>query len=303
MLSLPFIVYIIVVFFVDPFNYFNFSHLVPDSIKIRTSKIINPVFWKLTDYRKHPMTSILLGDSRSFKDIILIDNISGDAYFDFGYPGGTLSEIISTFKEVSKRTRLKNIYISVNFDLYNQYSREDRAKSAINTLNNPMLYFFDTDVLRSFYYIFKICYLDKSLKIWVPRMTKQSFWAAQVRFSAYKYFSKYKYPENIHDSLIQIGNYCKTNSIKLVFIIPPTHIDLQNRVSDFNLQSELSRFKSDLSSIAATYDFDYRNSLTINMDNFKDPYHYTKYVEEQIIREVWGGKIKYARLLGTTTTK
>jgi hypothetical protein len=83
--------------------------------------------------------------------------------------------------------------------------------------------------------------------------------------------------------------------VRLTFIIFPTHVDLQRRISDFHLD-EYRRLKQALQAMAPTYDFDYANDMTGNRDNFSDPYHYNRAAGQEIVREVWGGQTMLARI-------
>jgi hypothetical protein len=88
-----------------------------------------------------------------------------------------------------------------------------------------------------------------------------------------------------------ISNYCNKNSINLVFIIPPSHISLQNKIDEYNLSPQRRQFLSDIKKLSKVYNFNYPNELTINYDNFKDPYHFDpEKVLPLIIEEVWGEK-------------
>jgi hypothetical protein len=68
-------------------------------------------------------------------------------------------------------------------------------------------------------------------------------------------------------------------------------------VGDFGLEGEYARFKQDLGALAPTYDFDIPSEVTLNKDNFSDPYHSRKPVIDEVIREIWSGTLKYGRLL------
>ena len=87
--------------------------------------------------------------------------------------------------------------------------------------------------------------------------------------------------------LVNISDYCKKNNINLVFFIPPTHIDLQEQVKYFSLQKEENKFKNDLHNIAKTYDFDYSNKLTVNKNNFSDPFHLNKELFSLILNDLF----------------
>ena len=73
-----------------------------------------------------------------------------------------------------------------------------------------------------------------------------------------------------------------------MFIIPPTHVDLQREVSAYGLLAEERRFKDDLKALAKTVDLDYDCEFSRDRKNFIDPYHVAS--DSIILEEVWGHK-------------
>ena len=88
----------------------------------------------------------------------------------------------------------------------------------------------------------------------------------------------------------RISNYCEANNIKLILFIPPTHVDLQQKIKHYKLADMNRKFKSDLASIGDLYDFDYPNQYTRDPENFSDPFHFgikiKNIVQEELFNEM-----------------
>ena len=105
-------------------------------------------------------------------------------------------------------------------------------------------------------------------------MDKNTFWAVQLGKSTEAFYGRYQHPDDLQASLREIGQYCQNRGIKLTFVFPPTHTDLQGRVNDFGLTAEYARYKAEIKELGfPTYDFEVDNELTRSRDLFNDPYH------------------------------
>jgi hypothetical protein len=69
-------------------------------------------------------------------------------------------------------------------------------------------------------------------------------------------------------------------------VILPTHTDLQKKLPEFELEATYARFHRDIVSIGKTLDFNFPNTFTRDVSNFRDPYH----VEDPavLIEAIWG---------------
>lgn len=285
----PFLVCGGVVFLVDPFNFFNFSLLISNDIKRPISNLHYPL-WKMPEYRRNPEPNILLGDSRmGALRAEFIEKISGEKYYNFSYGGATLQEIIRTFWFADAITPLRKVYLGVNFNLYNALERGDRTKDYRNLVENPFLYFVNPTVLKATWYDIKAA-SGANVAIGVPNMGRDAFWKHQLEITARRMYRRHEYPLEYRKELERIAEHCRTNGIQLVFIVFPTHTDLQARVKDFGLEGQRERFRRDLEAIAPTYDFDLSNEFTANFENFKDPFHFKENVMELLVRDVWGNQ-------------
>ena len=297
LLLLPFALWTCLVVLVDPYNYFDVSHIIPDIVKKQTSLPSNRFLWKIILFKRTPSANILLGDSRvDAIDVNYIDKISGEKYFNFAHGGASLPDIINTFHYAKRTIKLSNVYIGLNFNLYNSYNESNRFAAAELISNDLKYYIFDKDVIKTTYYNLATFYSNKDFHIGSPSLDKDSFWKSQLVTAVPIFYKHYKYPNNYYNKLKDISDYCKINNINLTFIIPPTHIDLQKRVADFGLLEEEKNFKKDLRSLGKVYDFDYPNDWTNNRENFNDPFHLTKAMMEKFVDEIWGDEHNIAKI-------
>lgn len=256
-------------------------------LKSQISIKLNRPLYKLEKYSEQPTDVILLGDSRT--DLLKSSTFGKLTHMgttNLAYGGGSLLEVINTFWYVIKIHEIKQVYIGINFNLFNEYSKRNRITEALMLKQSPISYLFSSYCYQSLFLIIKSIITNKSAEIGKPNLNKAEFWKLQLDSSAAQHYRVYKFSKSYQASLIEISNYCKYKKIKLVFIIPPTHIDLQNKVKEYKLDNEEKLFKSFLSNLGKTYDFDYPNELTRNYNNFNDPYHFTGSISDSVINEI-----------------
>jgi hypothetical protein len=257
----------------------------------------NQRLYKIISFTENPSRNIILGDSRMDSlSVIKIRQFSGEPYFNFSYGGGTADEIIETFWFAARRFKLKNVYIGMNFNLYNQFNARNLVHEALDINNHREQYylsFFTTkvSVYNLYYKLFHINPVNEK-----PRMKKAEFWAKQLREVSF-FYQHYAYPSRTYRELNRIKNYCRRNRINLVFIIPPTHVDLQNKVGDYFLNKEYVRYKQDLASISKVIDFEYPNQWTRDATLFLDPYHGGDFIKKELVKEIWGRKLFIGKVL------
>lgn len=294
--SIPILVYCTAIAVIDPFDYFGLPSVISPGVKAATAKGLNECFWKMNEFNRHPASSILLGDSRM--DAMPTEKVSQAAareYCNLAFGGASLNEIMDAFWFAARRTRLTNVYIGLNLNVYNDYNFTDRTATYESIAGNPALYFVNRTVLHAAALEAYSQFAGKDLKIGVPQMSRDAFWHHELDVVTAGYYTNYIYPVQYRKRLDALAAYCRKNHINLGFIIFPTHVDLQERIRDFHLESTSRKFRSDLAAWGTTYDFDYTNDITLQKDNFSDPYHYRPPIADVMIGEVWQGKIQYAK--------
>lgn len=83
-----------------------------------------------------------------------------------------------------------------------------------------------------------------------PAMSKEAFWKNQMEDTTKGFYGRCEYPHNLYEELRKIKAYCVAQQIELIFIIPPTHVDLEKQVWVYGLEDAYQKYKADLKSIA-----------------------------------------------------
>jgi hypothetical protein len=297
-LATPFLIYGTLIAYLDPFDLLPIRGPVPDSIKERTSLLLNPTIWKMLEFRRHPIDNVLLGDSRM--EAVQPDSIlqlTRERYFNFAYGGASLNEMIDTFWFASRVTRLKHVYIGINFNHWSDYNYTYRTDAFRSLEANPLLYFTNRTVVHAARYIAEALLAGHTPQLNRPRMDRDAYWNEVIGPITAGYYGKQTEPAHYRDELKRMVAYCNSHGIELRIVIFPSHVQLQQRVNDFGLGGAYQHFKADMASLAPTFDFDFANDLTASRENFLDPMHATPAVVGTVVREVWTKAAGHVRRL------
>ena len=277
-------------YLVDPYN-MNMKYDFGLDKKIISYKG-NYRLYKLQAFVNAPCENIYLGDSRmDGLNNNRIVSITGEKWFNFAYGAGTAYEIVDSFWFAAERVKMQKVVIGINFNLYNMYNRMNLVNEAKNTLSSQSKYYLSGFVSKMSVYNLVYLLSDKKINMVSerPEMDKEQFWQKQLNKTTECFYGRYQYPKDLYDELCKIVEYCQAENIELVFIVPPTHVDLQRRIEDFGLKEEYERFLHDLRSFGVpVYDFDVPGELTMDKALYKDPYHADEEVKEKVVDRVWG---------------
>ncbi len=293
---IPISCFVVLLIIIDPFNYLIDETIIENSnLKERISLKVNSRLFKWIKYKHNPVESIILGDSRSdqLKEQYFEENLK-EPIINLSYGGGTLPEIIETFNQISKINRIKKLYIGISFNLYNGKNSMNLVPEAVEISTSISSYLTSKYCVKSSIQYLQAMVLNKS-EIETPPFTKDEFWDYQLYSAVSNFYRAYTYPGNYYNDLKKISDYCLENNVELIFIIPPTHTDLQKRIDDFNLAEQEKRFKSDIITLGDVFDFDYPNELTSNKSNFIDPFHSIDSISKIVVTEVTTGKTHFAK--------
>lgn len=125
--------------------------------------------------------------------------------------------------------------------------------------------------------------------LWPAIYSKQELtgkFEKQVRKNAHATWRSFNFSEAFWAYLVEISNWCKQNNVALVFVIPPTIVEMQARITDFGYGDLNHKFRADLSKLGTVVDFDFDSPLTREISRFKDAYHFDSKVARQIVGEV-----------------
>lgn len=288
------------VYWVDPYEFFHHASPIPEPVSAKYGRQINQALWKVIAYARNPEPNILVGDSQIARfPEKTISAITGEPYSNLGYGGGTLRESISSFWFAARRTNLKRVYFSLCFMTYTAYPR-DRVVQAEAIIDNPALYFMNFDVLEAGTYDVADVFFHYPVELG-PGGGKDAFWQSQLHYLETRY-KREADPGSLKQELHRIVDYCRSHNISLVFVLPPQHVDAQRRISELGVEQQYTQFKSDLAKMAPVYDCDIDSSFARNRDNFGDPFHLEFSAAEKLVEDLWSGKPRFCRTLGSFET-
>lgn len=300
--SLPFLLIISVELIIDPYNYFSEGRNEKLSrLKKEISQKDNPYLFKLVAYDRNPCSTIILGDSRIMElKPSLFESYSNEKVANIAIGGGTIQDAIEIFKYVTTRHPIKKVFWGVSIETYSGTLLRNRAKPSLEIKNSYARYLLNRYTFSSTYLICRSMISKEHIDLYRPPFAKEEFWKKQLIFES-RYLGSYSYPTNYYNELKKISEYCKEKNIKLAFIISPTHIELQEKINEFNLVKEYNRFKQDIESLGDVYDYNYPNIITKNKYNFGDPYHHSDSVARIIVKEISTKEFLYGKFTPNIT--
>ena len=245
---------------------------------------MNYPLYKIHEFEAAPKTTILLGDSRT--DQLKAEWFAAagiDDIYNFSYPSGTLKEAIETFWFASSRTKLEKVIIGLPFNLYSETNQKNRFTAAQDVAAGPIAYYFSSVVTKASINNILTELLGTEFKSEAPPMDKDGFWRFQLGTNTAMYYGRWRRPHRVLKELGELAAFCRRMGIDLLFYIPPTHMDLQNKVTAFGLDREYHRYKRDLVTIGDLVDFEFENAVTRDRERFNDPYHAKHVVLREIV--------------------
>lgn len=269
------IAYIAAIVIIDPYNYFD-TGIVNQDVKTRIAIPLNQRLAKIIEYKQNPSPNLLLGDSR-------IQNLNSDkikevtniTFFNFGYGASSIPELVDNFWYASKYQKLENVYIGISFSMYNKYFNKNLFSDAVKS-SKLFYYIFNRINFEVMFYMVKDLISKEKIMLGNPTMNKDQFWKEKINVETSTFYKLYKYPDEYYQELKKIQVYCKNNGINIIYFIPPTYIEVQEKIKMYSLIKENQKFKDDIKSLGKVYDFDYDSEFTRNKDNFSDPFHFKR---------------------------
>lgn len=285
--SIPFIIYLLIVSFVDPFSYIKANNLIEFETKERISKRIEPHLYKMIAFENNPKTNIIIGDSRSNRFYESIGEFS-DNWSALSYGGASLNEILSTFEWIIENEyKIDTLLVGLNFNLYNKYNKKMWVEETIERKSNFFSYAFSSYTARSTFLILKDFISKKKDTLGKPKVSRAKFWENSLKSYGKKFFDKYGYPDDSYDRLKKMAQYCKMNKIELIFWIPPCSDDINTIIHEYGLTQENEQFIEDINTLGKLHNFNDNISITSNRDNFTDPSHFNKRIGRYIYQKIF----------------
>ncbi len=108
----------------------------------------------------------------------------------------------------------------------------------------------------------------------------------QVRKNGRSDWKSFRFSEELWAKIAEIADWSKANGVKLVFVIPPTIVEMQARLAEFG-RADLDRsLRLRLADLAPVIDLDFDNPFTRDLANFKDAYHFNAPAARNIVGEI-----------------
>ena len=292
---LPILAWITIVVIVDPFNYFNISQKISEKAKLESAQKLNSLLYNVIDFKNSPGHHIIIGDSRIRKlPTDRIKELSGDDYYTLHANAAKLNEIIDLFWLADEYSKLENVILGINFNLYNEYAYSDRAADAEELIKNPLIYIFNWDVLETVYLAVKNDFFGRKKK---EKRDGKLFWEYTLNTVASNHYSKWKKPETILKRLKELSDYCKQKNINLTMLIVPHHKEFHDQLIKYDLSKSEINFKNEIKEIGKVIDYDFPNRITNCKGCFGDPLHTTDSVSKVIIEDMFSDTLSIGRAL------
>jgi|HubBroStandDraft_6_1064221.scaffolds.fasta_scaffold411065_2 hypothetical protein len=291
---LPFVVLALAIGVIDPFDCLGASSLVPEAAKAAAAEPLHNPLWKIVKFSRHPASRIILGDSSvGALDVGQLHALTGDDYFNLSYGGGTLAESIDTYWLAAAKVHLDAVYIGIGLINFNEYQNLNRVPEAQELATHPLKYLTNRIVLGAAFSAVYLQLTGRTAALETPPMTRAQFWQYQLDEAMPQLLHRYRYPEEFAKKLLAIAADCRAHGTKLVVIVPPIHVDLQEKIVALGRGPDDVRFRAFIRQLGTVCDMDYANAFTENRDNFSDPFH--TYSDATLIAEVWGHRGEFSR--------
>ena len=295
----PLLVWVLLIIVIDPFDYFDISHVFPEQAKIENAASLNSLIFNMLKEVHNPCENLIIGDSRAESlPLEQIEQITGQRYFRLSANALKLNESIDLFYFANREKPLKRAVFTINFNEYNEYAYADRVSSVESMIHNPLIYIFDRSVAQASYYVVKASLTKERAFSSTPPMGPDEFWDYIVNVRGREHYERFRHPDDLYKRMQEMTTFAKKNDIEITFIIVPHHKDFQRRVREFGLIDEYLRFKREMSQLGVrVVDYDYVNDITTVKSNFRDPLHYNEEIGKLIANEVFHGPLIKGKLL------
>ena len=126
-------------------------------------------------------------------------------------------------------------------------------------------------------------------RLWLPIKIDRELtgkFQKQISRNAKSDWRSFKFSEKSWNYLVEISKWSKQNNVQLVFVIPPTISEMQNRVVEFGYGELNHDFRKRLSGLGDVVDFDFDSSFTRDLTRFTDAYHFNYKASRLIVGEI-----------------
>ncbi len=111
-------------------------------------------------------------------------------------------------------------------------------------------------------------------------------YARQVTKNARSDWRSFSFEEQLWNKIADIARWASEEDVQLIFVIPPTIIEMQQQIAEYGLGEANLNFRLRLAHLAPVVDFDFDNHLTRDLSRFTDAYHFDAKVARLLVGEV-----------------
>jgi len=253
--------------------------------------------WKYPEYLHDPQPSVILGDSRARRlPAETFESVHGEGTYNFAFGGATGGDVIETFWFALEQGALTRVYMGLGALLLNDSIAVERGRRDRELLASPLQYYFSPFVTGASARVVLRHTLGMEGPDETPPMSPEAFWEYQLTVPPRQYYGAYLYPTKLLERLKEVAAVCAERDIELVFFMPPTHVELQAKRMEYEIEADYQRALRELELLAPVYDWDYPNAVTQDATLFADPFHPTDSVAERVAQELASGSVLPAGL-------
>ena len=135
--------------------------------------------------------------------------------------------------------------------------------------------------------------LGRGLGVWrdyyqvtAPERTLPPKFQRQVTKNARSDWKSFEFSGALWSQIVKIAEWCDQNDVELIFVIPPTIVEMQKTISDYGHAPFNHELRNRLAQLAPVLDFDFDNPVTQSLDHFSDAYHFGPKIARQIVGEI-----------------
>jgi len=136
-------------------------------------------------------------------------------------------------------------------------------------------------------------HFSHGLGVWAPLWAYDTIdrdlpkkFARQVRKNAASDWQAFDFSDDLWDKLAEMSHWAAQNDVELIFVIPPTIVEMQGRIAEFGFGELNHDFRKRLLMLGTVVDFDFDSTLTRNLERFTDAYHFDYKASKMIVGEI-----------------
>lgn len=275
---------------VDPYNYFNWCHVIPDHVKLRNlnhdgrTMAFSNLMWKMKEYRRAPLPNVLIGDSRlSYFDLDHLEEVTGAVWYNFGVPGGNHRTAADVFGFVDSLATPKKVWLQVSFRNMAAGQDYDLYSEPFTVEGTPGLYVSNRRVLAATALAVKAQWFPESVQYDV---LAPDHWQRVIQMET-KAAGEFTLDTSFYARLEAIAERCERQGSELTFIEWPAFQAIHAIRSNAGLDRLHAQYRDRMAGIARYIDLDTAgNAISADSSNYRDPLHLKTAAQRKLIDAV-----------------